>query len=155
MAPGPSEAPLGYFISFIKGVSAFYPTLGCILFYCIVWFSIISTRTLTEEVKHAQRNSINDWTNLVRDWRNQYLRIMKTVTQINHCFGMYLLIYVTWVFVASINSTFIMLSDLRLREGSAVSQIILIIFIAKELIYFLVLLFASKKLKNEASSRSR
>ena len=144
--------PTDYLILFIKFISGYYPSFGCTLFCCVIWMLIYSTKSLSEEVVSAKEAATTtNWMFRIRDWKRQYYKIVRAVTHINSCFGMFLLIYVTSNFVTAINCAFTLLANLRLKKEAILDHIFFATYSIKELAFLFGLFYAPHKLKNEVA----
>lgn len=108
---------------------------------------ISCTASLTEEVLVAKEAATHDWMFCVRDWKRQYLKIMRAVTQINSCYGMFMLVYVSSSFVTAINGAFIILTGLR--PGGQVIMYHAVYNWVSDLAFLLAIFYAPHKLRNE------
>ena len=68
--------------------------------------------TFDKDEKQFENGLIN-WKIQLTKWKRQYLAIIDLIDQINSCFGIFLLIFITGQFVRTITTAFTILKSLR------------------------------------------
>ena len=95
-----------------------YPYCAGLCFVCLGWIVSIMLDTLDEQYHYEQaRTRVNDgmvqWKTQLIKWKHHYLDICELIEQINRCFGIFLFIFITAIYVRTITTSFAMMVSLR------------------------------------------